>query len=112
MRDYKVYLEDISQATIKIEKYVKGLTHRQFQRNDLVLDAVIRNLEIIGEASKNIPPNVKKQLSDIEWKKLVGLRNILIHEYFGVDIEILWDIVTNKIPGLRKEISKSLKRRK
>ena len=112
MRDYKVYLEDIYEAAKKIEKYCKDLTYGQFQRNELVLDAVIRNLEIIGEASKNVPHAVKKQFSDIEWKKLSGLRNIRIHEYFGVDVEILWDIVTNKIPKLKKEIFGILKKMK
>ena len=112
MRDYKVYLDDIYEAAKKIEKYVNDLTYAQFQQNELVLDAVIRNLEIIGEASKNVPQNIKTQFSDIEWGKLSGLRNILIHEYFGVDSEILWDIVSNKIPKLKKEIFKVLRKGK
>ena len=106
MRDSKLYLEDILQAIRKIDQYVHGLTYRQFQKDELVLDAVIRNLEIIGEASRNLPQDIKKQFPHIEWKKLSGLRNILAHEYFGVDHEILWDIVTSKMPELKKAVTR------
>jgi len=92
-KDYKVYLEDIMQAITKIEKYTKNLTFTKFRKNELVIDAVVRNLEIIGEAAKRIPNQVKEKAPDIEWKKITGLRDILIHEYFGVDIEIIWDII-------------------
>jgi len=112
MRDYKLYLEDILPAIRKIEKYTHGLAYQQFPKDELVLDAVIRNLEIIGEAARNLLQDIKKRSSAIEWKKLSGLRNILIHEYFGVDREILWDIVSNKIPELKKAITGSLSKKK
>ena len=70
---------------------------------------MVRNLEIIGEAAKNIPADVRNKSSDIEWKKISGLRDILAHEYFGVDMEVLWDIITNKLPDLKREISKLCK---
>ena len=82
----------------------------QFRGNELVLDAVVRNLEVIGEAAKNISSDIKGNITDMEWKRLSNLRNILIHEYFGVDNEILWDIVVNKIPPLKKKISLMLKK--
>lgn len=109
MRDYKLYLDDIIEAAKRIEKYTKGLTLEKFKKDNLVLDGVVRNLEIIGEAVKNIPTNVKDKHPDIEWKKIAGLRDILAHEYFGIDIEILWDIVENKLPDLKKELSRLLK---
>ena len=109
MRDYRFYLEDIQSSVQKIEKFTKGLTLQKFQKDDLVIDAVIRNLEVIGEASGNIPDKIKKKYPDIEWKKITALRNILIHEYFGVDHEILWDIVTNKLPELKKTINAALR---
>lgn len=110
MRDYKLYLDDILEAAKRIEKYTKGLTLEKLKRNELIIDGVVRNLEIIGEAVKNIPANVKDKYPDIEWKKIAGLRDILAHEYFGIDLEILWDIIENKLPELKKEISRLLKK--
>lgn len=110
MRDYKLYLDDILEAAKRIEKYTRGLTLERLKRNELTIDGVVRNLEIIGEAVKNIPANVKDKYPDIEWKKIAGLRDILAHEYFGIDLEILWDIIENKMPELKKEISHLLKK--
>lgn len=78
-------------------------------KDELLVDGVIRNLEVIGEAVKNIPANFRKKYPDVEWKKIAGLRDILIHEYFGMDYELLWDIVEKKIPILNKQIEKILK---
>jgi len=103
-REYKVYLADILSAIGKIEKYSKNLDLSNFSSNELIIDGIVRNLEIIGEAVKNIPPTIKSKHKKIEWKKIAGLRDILIHEYFGVDPEILWDIVKNKIPDLKIKI--------
>ncbi len=97
-RDPKIYLKDILKAIGKIEGYMKNMNFRTFSGNELVQDAVVRNLEIIGEAAKKIPGEIRSKYSDIEWNKIAGLRDILIHEYFGVDLEILWDIIQNKPP--------------
>ncbi|MCK4463355.1 MAG: DUF86 domain-containing protein [Candidatus Omnitrophica bacterium] len=109
MRDYNLYIEDILTATKSIEKYTKGLNFLDFKKNNLIIDAVVRNLEIIGEAAKNIPPNLRNKAPQIEWKKICGLRDILAHEYFGVDVEVVWDILKNKLPDLKKKI-KTLRR--
>ena len=111
MRDYNLHLEDILISIDKIQKYLNGMTLEEFLENDLVLDAVIRNLAIIGEASRHLSASVWKKRINVEWEKIVGLRNILIHEYFGVDNEILWDIVQNKLPLFKKEIVAYLKKR-
>ena len=109
MRDYRLYLEDILKAIKSVDKYTKDLTFGKFKKNKLVIDAVVRNLEIVGEAAKNVPVDIRNKFPEIEWKKISGLRDILTHEYFGVDLQILWDVVKNKLPDLKKEISKLLK---
>ena len=104
-KEFEVYIKDIMECTEKIEKYTKGVSYGEFVKNDLVIDGVVRNLEIIGEAVKRIPIEIKKQHPDIEWKKIAGLRDILIHEYSGVNVKIIWDIVINKIPALKNAIN-------
>ncbi len=111
MRDHKLYLEDILQAIKSIETYTGGLRFDKFKKDKMVIDAVIRNLEIIGEASKNIPADIKKNNRSVEWKKIAGLRDILAHAYFAVDLKVLWDIIINKIPGFKKEIADLFKKK-
>jgi len=108
-QEYKVYLADMLEAVKKIKQYTKGLDKGSFEENDLVVDASIRNLLIIGEAAKRVPEAVKKSHPEIEWKKVAGLRDILVHEYSGVDMSILWDVIANKLDNLHIELEKMLK---
>jgi uncharacterized protein with HEPN domain len=108
MRDYKLYLDDVLEAAKRIERYSKGMTLEKLKGNTLVFDGIVRNLEIIGEAVKNIPAELKDKNPEIEWKKIAGLRDILAHEYFGIDIEVVWDIVKKKLPILKNQVNRIL----
>ena len=107
-RDYKVYLDDILEAVTKIRDYTKGLTLEGLKGDAKTLDAVVRNLEIIGEAAKKVPEEIRRRCPDVEWKRIAGLRDILIHEYFGIDVNIVWDIVRNRLSPLERQIRKIL----
>lgn len=107
-RDCRVYLEDILDAVHKVRAYTNGLSKAAFLLDDKTFDAVVRNLEIIGEAAKNIPDTVRADAPGVEWKKIAGLRDILIHEYFGIDGEIVWDIVQHKLPNLEAAVQRLL----
>lgn len=103
-RDSRVYLEDILEATRKIASYTAHLSKAAFLEDEKTFDAVVRNLEVIGEAVKKLPEDLRAEHAAVEWKKIAGLRDILIHEYFGLDAEIVWDIVQTKVPVLDREI--------
>jgi uncharacterized protein with HEPN domain len=103
MKDAKAYLKHIRDAVAKIEKYTKG-GRGAFFRNTMIQDSVVRNLEIIGEAVRNLPTAVKKQYPEVPWRSITALRNILIHEYFGVDLKIVWRVVTKRLPLLKRQI--------
>ena len=106
MKDEKVYIEHISAAIKKIEEYVAKLTKEKFMENTLVQDGVIRQIEIIGEASKLISNETKKKSPATTWKDITGMRDKLIHAYFGVDLDAVWKTVKEDIPSLKKDIKK------
>jgi len=104
-RSQLLYLTDISEAAENIRSYVGDLTFDEFKNDRMRIDAVVRNFEIIGEAVKNLSDDLKKKFPATDWKSVAGFRDTLIHGYFGVDLEILWDIIAHKIPVLQKEIA-------
>ena len=105
-RDVRVYIEDILESITKIEEYTKEISEEDFYGNTQVQDAVLRRLEIIGEAVKNIPQEFRDKYSGIPWKKIAGLRDILIHRYFGVNLERTWKVVKEDIFDLKSKILK------
>jgi uncharacterized protein with HEPN domain len=107
-RDSRVYLEDILEATRKIMAYTGSLSKAAFLEDEKTFDAVVRNLEVICEAVKKLPEDLRAKHAAVDWKKIAGLRDILIHEYFGLDAEIVWDIVQTKVPVLDREIRSML----
>lgn len=109
-KDPKIFLQHILESISEIEKYTKDISEDEFAKSTQVQDAVIRRLEIIGEAAKNIPSAVKEQYNFIPWKKVTGSRDVLIHDYFEVDLESVWDTVTKDIPKLKQDIKKILEK--
>ncbi len=107
-RDYKLYLEDILEAIAKIQQYTEGLSVEMLSSDSKTLDAVVRNLEVIGEAVKMLPDEIRSRQPDVDWQKIAGLRDILIHRYFGIDPEIIQDIVQNKLPLLQEQLRQLL----
>jgi uncharacterized protein with HEPN domain len=107
-RDWKILFEDIIESINKIEDYTKEISFEDFAQSPLIIDAVVRNIEIIGEASKNVPVEIQNKFKDIPWQKIKGIRNRIVHEYFAVDISIIWFIVTNELQSLKNNLAEHL----
>ncbi|MCK4853009.1 MAG: DUF86 domain-containing protein [Bacteroidales bacterium] len=108
-RSSRVYLEDIESSMLKIFEYIGENNFIQFKQNSMLVDAVVRNFEIIGEATRNIPDEIMSKYPEIPWKKMYGLRNLISHEYFGIDYEMIWKIVGDNLPQNLKDIQRILK---
>ena len=108
-RDFKLFLDDIVEALIKIEDYTQGLDLEKFSQDNKTVDAVIRNFEIVGEATKQVPENIRSKYLAVPWKEMAGMRDKLVHAYFGVDKEVLWETITNRIPELKAQIQEIIK---
>jgi uncharacterized protein with HEPN domain len=100
-REWEDYLADIIQSMNEVEEFTRGLTYESFMKDRKTINAVIRSLEVMGEASKRIPDEVRAKHSEIPWKRMAGMRDKLIHEYAGVDLETVWDVIQEEIPPIR-----------
>lgn len=109
-RDWTFYLEDILESALKVLAYTQGLTLEEFRKRDMVFDAVIRNLEVIGEAAKHLPDEAKAAMPDIEWAKAAAFRDVIAHHYFGLNVDVVWDVVRTKIPEIARSTDALLKR--
>ena len=103
-RDALLFIKDILDNIDLIEKSIGKTSKEEFSKDQMLQDATIRRIEVIGEAAKNIPKNVKEKYSDIEWKKIIGTRDIIIHAYFEVDLDIVWNVIKKDIPILKENI--------
>ncbi len=107
-RDPVLYISDIILSMERVQEYITDLDFQKFKWDYKTVDAVIRNFEIIGEATKNLPSELKEKYPNIPWEEMYRLRNRISHEYFGVDYEIIWDIATNHLPTNYKDVIKVL----
>ena len=112
MRDFQVYLEDIIDAINSIEEYTRGLTFNAFVEDRRTVDAVIRNFEIIGEATKHIPERIRRDYPKVPWKDMAGMRDKLIHGYFGVQLDVVWKTVKERLPIVRPLVEEALAKMK
>ena len=103
-RDYRLYLDDMLEASRRIREYMGDVTFESYLKDTKLLDAVVRNVEVIGEAASHVPDEIRKSNPDIEWKRIIGLRNIIAHEYFGIDYAVLWQIVKSGLTGLEEQV--------
>jgi len=109
-KDPIIYIEHIKTCISRIQEYTREIDEGDFLKNNLIQDAVIRNFEIIGEATKKLDDDFRIKYSDIEWKKIAGMRDKLIHDYIGVDLWAVWGVVENIIPTLDTQIKDILKK--
>ena len=107
-KDPKIFLEHVLESIKEIEKHIKKISKDEFWEDIKTQDAVIRRIEIIGEAVKNLPSEFKRKYPKIEWREITGMRDKLIHEYFGVNIDMVWETIKNDLPELKNKISKIL----
>jgi len=105
-RTEKILIEDIWESIEKIDRYVSGMSADFFMHDDKTVDAVVRNLEIIGEAANRLPAQFKEHHGLIEWRKIVGLRHRIVHQYFGIDREIIWEIITADLPLFKSQLER------
>ena len=105
-KTYLDYIEDMLKADAEIEDFISGMDFNDFLNDKKTINAVIRSFEILGEAAKSIPISIKGKYADIPWKKIAGMRDKLIHEYAGVDLETIWETIHKDLPQLRVNLSK------
>lgn len=107
-RQVRLFIEDMLEAISRVEQFTQGYREEEFERDALVSSAVIRQLEVLGEAAANIPEAVRANYAHIPWRRIVGLRNMLIHAYFQVDLGIIWQIITVNLPETKQQLKEML----
>ncbi len=107
-RDYRVFLDDIMEATSKVLEYTSGFSYEQFCADRKTIEAVVWNLQVIGEAVKNIPEEIRSQYPDVPWRDMAGLRDIIVHQYFGIKLDVIWKVIQQDLPRVEHLIREIL----
>ncbi|HOJ39505.1 MAG TPA: DUF86 domain-containing protein [bacterium] len=108
-RNYKLFLKDILTCLNKIDSFVGKMSFHEFMQDEKTKSAVVRELEVMGEAAKNIPPSIRQRYEDIPWSQMAKTRDKIIHFYFGVDYEIVWEVIRKRLPQIKPVVGKILK---
>ena len=108
-REWRLYIEDILESISRIQRYTGGMVFNDFRVSDITVDAVVRNFIIIGEASRQVPVELEKRYPEIPWERMRGLRNVVVHQYFGMDLGIIWETALQDLPLLVPLLQKTLK---
>lgn len=109
-RNEKLFLADIQECCQKIERYISGISEKDFQANEILKDAVVRNIEIIGEAAKNLSEQTRNENPGIPWRDVMRMRDKIVHHYFRLKLEIIWRTITEDIPALHLRINEMLEK--
>ena len=104
-RDWRLYADDMVESCRRIRRYIAGMDYEAFSRDEKTCDAVVRNIEILGEAAKAIPDEVLAKAPEIPWRNVRGMRDIVAHAYFGLDFEVVWSVCTTKIADLEAALT-------
>lgn len=107
-RDWRLYADDIIESCAKIGRFIAGMSYKAFVADERTRDAVIRNIEIIGEAAKNLPDDVIAKAPEVDWRKVRGMRDVLAHAYFGLDTKVVWSTATTQLDALESAVRKLL----
>jgi uncharacterized protein with HEPN domain len=108
MRDYNERLLDILEAIERIEKYA-ARGREAFERDELIQTWIVHHLQIIGEAARALPDSIREKYPEVPWSKIIGMRNILVHTYFGIDVDVVWAVVVNDLPDLKQKIENAIR---
>jgi len=108
-RDPFILLDDMVTALSRIERYRGDMTREQFLSDEKTVDAIVRNIEVIGEASRQLPPEFTESHESVPWHQMAGMRNRIVHDYFGIDVEIIWQVVIESLPALKQQITEIVK---
>jgi len=108
-RDYRLFIRDILDSIDKIESFIGDMSFEEFTKDDKTSSAVVRKLEVIGEATKNIPESIRERYSNVPWSDMARMRDKIIHFYFGIDYEIVWRVIKDRLPGIRVILEEILK---
>ena len=107
-RDWRLYADDIIESCGKVRRFIAGMSYEAFVADELTRDAVIRNLEVIGEAAKNLPDEVVANAPNVEWRKVRGMRDVIAHGYFGLDMKVVWDTAKTKLDELETAVRRTM----